>query len=281
VSQIHSTAVVSLAANLGDDVVIGPMSIVEQGAEIGPGCRIGCRVIIKSGVKLGAGNTIHDGAIIGGEPQHINAQESGGLVIGDHNTIRENATIHRGLSPEKNTVIGDHNFIMVNVHIAHDCVIGNNTILANNVLLAGHITIEDRAYLSGAVAVHQFVRIGAYAMVGGQAHIVRDVPPYVTIDGSSSKIVGLNKIGLKRNGFSDEDILQLKAAYRLIYRQGLRWKDAVASLSKSFTEYPARRFTEFFSSGVRGFTQERRSPANTTIRIAKPDGEQSDVRRAG
>lgn len=267
-SNIHPLSVVSPQAELADDVQIGPFCVIEAGARIGAGTRIDCHVIVRENTQIGRDNRIHDRAILGGQPQHLRAEGPfGGLIIGDGNLIRENVTMHRGLTEEKSTVIGDGNMFMVNAHIAHDCVVGNQCIMANNVMLSGHVEVDDRAFLSGAAAVHQFCRIGRFAMVGGQAHIVQDVPPYVTIDGLSSKVVGLNTIGLKRGGFARPDIEQLKEAYQVIYRSGLTWKEVIAELRQKFTEGPAAIYADFLSTGSRGYVQERRTPRGATVKF--------------
>ena len=268
-SSIHPMAVVSPSAQVGRDVEIGPFCVVEDDVTIGDGCRLASHVVVRGGTRLGADNVIHEGAVLGGRPQHLRAgKEVGGLLVGDGNSIREFVTIHSGLTPGETTSIGDSNLMMVSAHIAHDCHIGSNTIIANNVLLAGHISIGDRAYLSGAVAMHQFCRVGAYAMVGGQAHIKHDVPPFVTVDGKSSLVVGLNVIGLRRNGFDAGQIRQLKEAYREIYRGGHHWKDLVDVLTARFPTGPAADFPAFLSGGTRGFVQERRTPRLSPLRLA-------------
>lgn len=268
--SIHPAAVVSPLAKIGQDVVVHPFCVIEAGASIGDGCILESRVVVKQGTTLGRNNHIYEGAILGGVPQHLRMpEEVGSLVIGDSNTIRENVTIHRGLEAGHATVLGDHNLLMVNVHIAHDCRLGNHTIFANNAMLAGHVSVDDRAYVSGAVGVHQFCRIGRLAMVGGQAHVVKDVPPFVTVDGKSTYVVGLNQVGLRRNGFSREDIAQLKAAYRLIFRSGLRWSEMLERLAAEFTSGPAAQFHEFFTGGKRGFTPERRLPKGSTIKLTE------------
>jgi UDP-N-acetylglucosamine acyltransferase len=171
---------------------------------------------------------------------------------------------------------------MVNVHVAHDCHIDDNVIMANNVMLAGHVAIGRRAYLSGAVGVHQFCRIGAFAMVGGQAHLSQDVPPYVTVDGQATLIVGLNKIGLKRAGFSEAEMLELKEAYRVIYRSGLRWVEVQAALKQQFPAGPAAAFGEFFATGKRGFVSERRAPPSASLKLVAPEAKPGDeVRKVG
>jgi UDP-N-acetylglucosamine acyltransferase len=268
--QIHPSAVVSPQACLGRNVVIGPFCVVEEDTAIGEGCRLESRVVVKRGTTLGRDNHVFDGATLGGLPQHVHMPERcGRLVIGANNCLREYVTIHRALKPESATRIGDRNLLMVNVHIAHDCVLGNQTIVANNALIGGHVMVADRAYVSAAVAVHQFCRIGSLAMVGGQAHVTQDVPPYVTVDGNTTQVVGLNLVGLRRAGFGDADILSLKAAYRLIYRSGLKWLEMLERLSKEFATGPAAGYAPFFSTGKRGFVQERRGPVPATIRIAE------------
>ena len=271
--KIHPTAVVSPMARLGQDIEIGPFSIVEPDVAIGDGCKLEGRVVIKNGVTLGCHNHVFEGAVIGGMPQHLNAPERPGrVVIGRGNTLRENVTVHRALEEDEATTIGDSNLLMVNVHIAHDCRLGNHTIFTNNAMLAGHVTVDDRAYISGAVAVHQFCRIGSLAMVGGQAHIVKDVPPYITIDGLSSCAVGVNQIGLRRAGFPIDDVRQIKAAYRVVYRSGLGWNETLAKLKADFTEGPAARFYQFLSTTTRGVTVERRLPPDATVKFrSKPD----------
>ena len=192
------------------------------------------------------------------------------MVIGSNNVIRENATIHRALVPDHATVIGDNCLLMVGIHVAHDCHLGNNVIVTNNAMLAGHVVVGDRAYISGAAGVHQFCRVGCYAMVGGQAHMVQDVPPYVTVDGLSSLVVGLNKVGLRRAGFNQAAIQELMAAYRVIYRSGLRWADVLEQLRTQFPVGPASLFYEFLSTTARGIVSERRAPPAPRSSCARP-----------
>jgi UDP-N-acetylglucosamine acyltransferase len=241
------------------------------------GCRLASRVVVKSGTRLGPGNQVFEGAVLGGLPQHVHVPERPGKVlIGAGNTIRENVTIHRALEEEDTTIIGDNNLLMVNVHIAHDCRVGNNTIFANNAMLAGHVTVGDRAYVSGAVAVHQFCRIGSLAMVGGQSHIVKDVPPYVTVDGLSSYVVGLNQIGLRRAGYSAAEVRRLKEAYRVIYRSGLTWNEILARLRDEFADGAPALFYQFLSTTTRGILCERRLPPGATLKLRQETGEEAD-----
>ncbi|MGE3776500.1 MAG: hypothetical protein AB7F89_04890, partial [Pirellulaceae bacterium] len=162
--------------------------------------------------------------------------------------------------------------IMVQAHIAHDCSIGHRTVIANNVMLAGHVTVGEGANLSGAVGEHQFCRVGQFAMVGGQAHVNQDIPPYVTVDGESTTIVGLNVIGLRRAGFTAEDLDQLKQAYRIIFRSGMTWNETLRVLASTFDRGPAAQFHPFLSVGQRGFLRERRTPRSAAITFPQPQG---------
>ena len=278
--EIHPLAVVSPSARLGRDVRIGPFCVIEPDVSVGDGCQLGSGVVVKTGTRLGEDTQVHEGTILGGLPQHLNCPEQcGGLVIGRENVIREHVTIHRGLEQGSDTLLGDSNLVMVGVHVAHDCRIGSHVIFANNVMLAGHVSVDDRAYLSGAVGIHQFCRIGALAMVGGQSHVVKDIPPYVTVDGLSTCVVGLNRIGLRRNGFSRDEIAQLKDAYRLIYRSGLPFSEVTRRLALEFPAGPAADFSQFFAGGTRGFTPARSAPPGATIAL-HPDLEDTTETRS-
>jgi UDP-N-acetylglucosamine acyltransferase len=266
--SIHSSAIISSTAQIAPDVQIGPFCIVEAHGAIGPGSVLESHVTIKQGTTLGANNHVFEGAVIGGMPQHVHIPDDPGRVaVGSNNVIRENVTIHRALVPDHITVIGDNCLLMANSHVAHDCHLGNNVIVTNNAMLAGHVIVGDRAYISGAAGVHQFCRVGTFAMVGGQAHMVQDVPPYVTVDGLSSLVVGLNKTGLRRGGFDQAAIRELMAAYRVIYRSGLRWVDVLEQLRTQFPVGPASLFYEFLSTTARGIVSERRAPPGATIKL--------------
>ena len=271
-AQIHPTAVVDPSAHLGQNVCIGPFCVVEAGAVIGDGCTLEARCVVKSRVALGRSNVIGEGAVLGGKAQHLHEHQPGGaLVIGDNNRLRENVTIHRGWANDAATMIGDNNMFMVGSHVGHDCRIGNHCIIVNHVLLGGHVTIEDRAYLGGAAGVHQFCRIGRLAMIGGLAKVTQDVPPFVMVEGGGfTQVVGLNKVGLRRNGYSPADVIQLKEAYRVIYRQGLRWQEVLAILEEQFTTGPAALFYSFLKQGKRGFVQERRISRKATLKLIDP-----------
>jgi len=279
--SIHPLAVVSPEAKLGVGVKVGAFAIVEPDVELGDFCSVASGAVIKSGVSAGCHNEFGEHAVIGGAPQHAaRPQTVGRLVIGDHNVFREYVTVHRALKVGMNTTIGDMNFVMASAHVGHDAAIGNNVIFANASLLGGHVVVEDRAFVSGAVAVHQFCRIGRLAMVGGHARVVQDVPPYMLIDGMSGCVVGLNIVGLKRSGHSSAEIADLKAAYRIIYRRGLAWSEVLSTLRVEFPEGPVAHVHEFLSKGSRGFVQERRGPPTSTLRLRVPDEEAAPAIRS-
>jgi len=276
VVQIHPPAVVDSRAEFGNDVVVGPFCIVEAGAIVGDRCRLEARSIVKSRTVLGTDNEIGEGAVVGGKAQHLHQHDPGGtLIVGNHNRLRENVTLHRGWNNDAQTVVGDHNLLMVGCHVGHDCRVGSHCVLVNHVLLGGHVQVDDRAYLGGAVAVHQFCRIGRLVMVGGISRVTQDVPPYVMVEGGITQIVGLNKVGLRRNGYSPEQILQLKAAYRVIYREGRRWSDVLAILERDFSSGPAAAFHAFLRTGKRGFVQERSISRRATLKIVDPRQEEA------
>jgi UDP-N-acetylglucosamine acyltransferase len=279
--SIHPLAVVSPHAEIGTAVRIGPFCVVEAGVVLGAGCSLASRVTVKSGTVLGRDNLVLEGTVLGGMPQHVHMPEYPGVVtIGDGNVIRENVTVHRAMKAGNVTQIGSRCLLMVGSHVAHDCTVGDGVILTNNSMLGGHVTVGDMAFISGAVGVHQFCRIGRLAMVGGLARVTRDVPPFVTVDGGTSMIVGLNKVGLRRAGFSAEDFVQLKAAYRLIYRSGLTWEETLDMLRAQFTDGPAAEFLPFFMDSKRGFVQERRTPPGAIVRLLREDDEDDAAKLA-
>ncbi|MEI6506132.1 MAG: acyl-ACP--UDP-N-acetylglucosamine O-acyltransferase [Planctomycetota bacterium] len=278
--SIHPMAVVSPDARLGVGVKIGAFATVEADVELGDFCTVASGAVVKSGVTTGCHNEFGEHAVIGGAPQHTaRPQQVGRVVIGDHNVFREYVTVHRALKPEAATTVGSHNYVMAGGHFGHDVVVGSNCICANASLLGGHVIVEDRAFVSGAVAVHQFCRVGRLAMVGGHARIVQDVPPYMLVDGQSGCIVGLNVVGLRRSGHSAEDIAELKAAYRIIYRRGLPWKEVLDVLRQDFGSGPVNHLSSFLGSGTRGFAQERRAPpAAATLRLRVPEDDSTAIR---
>lgn len=276
-------AVVSPEARLGVGVKIGAFATIEDDVELGDFCIVGSGAVIKSGVVAGCHNEFAEHSVIGGAPQHAaRPRDIGRVRIGDHNVFREHVTVHRALKPESTTVIGDHNYAMAGAHFGHDVVMGSNCICANAALLGGHVIVEDRSFVSGAVAVHQFCRVGRLAMVGGHARIVQDVPPYMLVDGQTGCIVGLNVVGLRRSGHSADEIAELKAAYRTIYRRGLTWKEVLDALDQDFVGGSVKHLRQFLGGGTRGFAQERRVPPTATLKLRVPDEDAAVIRaRAG
>jgi UDP-N-acetylglucosamine acyltransferase len=239
--MIHATALIAPDAELGPDVSVGAYSVIGPAVRIGEGSSIGSHVVIKGPTSIGARNRIFQFASIGDDPQDKKyAGEITRLEVGDDNTIREYCSINRGTVQDGGvTRVGNNNWIMAYVHIAHDCQIGNHTILANNASLAGHVHVHDYAILGGLTGIHQFCRIGAHSFCGGFSGITRDVLPYVMIAGHPPEPRGINLEGLKRRGFTSEQLRNLKEAYRIIFRTGLKLADArdqVAKLSETQPE---------------------------------------------
>jgi UDP-N-acetylglucosamine acyltransferase len=230
---IHSTAIISPEAELDSTVSVGPYSVIGPGVQIGPGTEIGSHVVIKGATAIGSGHRIFQFASIGDEPQD---KKYGGeptrLEIGNGNTIREYCTIHRGTAQDEGvTRVGDHNWLMAYTHIAHDCRLGSHVIMSNNASLAGHVRVDDHAILSGFTVVHQFCRIGAHSFCGGFLAITRDVLPYIMIAGQPPEPHGINAEGLKRRGFTADQLRNLKDAYRVLYRSGLKLVEAQQQLA--------------------------------------------------
>ena len=228
-------------------------AIIEDNVEIGPDCDVGAYSVIKRFTRLGARNRIYEHAVVGGEPQDVkfNGEESF-LEIGDDNIIREFCTLHRASGAGGTTRIGSRNFFMVGVHVAHNCVIGDDNIFANEVALAGHITIEDRVFLSNGVGAHQFVRMGRYAMVGGKSKIVQDVLPFFITDGNPPRVRGLNTVGLTRAGFSEDARRALKNAYRTLFKSAAPLADVLGELEQIDDENVAH-LVRFIRDSKRGF----------------------------
>ena len=255
--NIHPTAVVSESARLGEGVRVGPFSVIEEDVSIGDGCEIGAHAVVKRFTTLGRRNLLGEHAVIGGTPQDVKFKgEESRLLIGDDNQIREFVTIHRASGAGEATLLGSRNFLMIGVHIAHNCVIGDDNIFANGAALAGHITVEDHVFLSNNVGAHQFVRMGRFAMVGGKSKIVQDVLPFFTTDGNPARVRGLNAVGLRRAGFETEDRRALKQAYHLLFRRGLPLAFALAEMEHMDNEH-VRHLTDFIRGSRRGFTRAR------------------------
>lgn len=238
--MIHPQAIVDPGARLAEDVSVGPWSMIGPDVEIGPGTIIEPHVVIRGPTTIGAGNHIYQFSSVGeATPDLKYRNEPTRLIIGDRNIIRENVTIHRGTVQDRGeTIIGNDNLIMAYVHIGHDSVIGNHTILVNNVALAGHVHVGDWAILSGYTLVHQFCRIGAHSFSGMQTAIGKDVPAYVTVSGSPAEAKTINTEGLRRRGFSDPAISQLRRAFKILYRQSLTLDIALQRLETMLSDTP-------------------------------------------
>jgi UDP-N-acetylglucosamine acyltransferase len=238
--MIHNQAIVDSAAQLADDVTVGPWTMIGPDVEIGPGCIIEPHVVIRGPTRIGAGNHIYQFSSIGEATPDLKYQnEPTRLVIGDNNVIRENVTVHRGTVQDcSETSIGDNNLIMSYVHIGHDSIIGNHTVLVNNSALAGHVRVGDWAILSGFTLVHQFCQIGAHSFTGMGSAIGKDVPAYVTVSGAPAQAKTINLEGLRRRGFSSDAISQLRRAFKILYRQGLTLDMALQRLETMFHKTP-------------------------------------------
>jgi UDP-N-acetylglucosamine acyltransferase len=234
---------------------IHPTAIIEEHVEIGPDCEIGAYTVIKRFTRIGARNRIFEHAVIGGEPQDVKFKsETSYLEIGDDNIIREFCTFHRANGEGLTTRIGSRNFFMVGVHVAHNCVIGDDNIFANEVALAGHITIEDHVFLSNNVGAHQFVRMGRHAMIGGKSKIVQDVLPFFITDGNPARVRGVNIVGLQRAGFSEDARRALKNAYKMLFRSKTPVADVLDQLAQVDDEHVAH-LVSFIRGSKRGFTR--------------------------
>jgi UDP-N-acetylglucosamine acyltransferase len=253
-NAIHPTAIIDPSAELGMGVEIGPWVMVGPRVVVGDRCRIGPRARLQRNVRLADEVTVGDGSIIGGDPQDLKFKgEETWVEIGRGSIIREYSTINRGTSASYKTVVGERCFIMSYVHLAHDCHVGDDVVIANATQCAGHVTIHDRAVLSGLNAVHQFVTIGTYAFVGGGSRVNQDIPPYVKAVGNPMELYGLNSLGLQRAGFGGETIAALKRAYRLFFNSDLNLSQALERARTDLPSFPeVERFLAFVESSERG-----------------------------
>lgn len=232
---IHPTAVVHKDARVDSDVTIGAYSVIGPDVTIGTGCRIGSHVVIDGCTTIGENNRIFTGAVVGSQPQDLKyGGEKTNLIIGNGNTIREYVTVNTSTSKDRATRIGNNNLLMAYVHIAHECVVGDGVIFANNANLAGHVNVEDKAIFGGIVGVHQFVRVGTMAIIGGCSKVIQDIVPYSMVDGHPAKWYGINAVGLKRNGLSEEVRSNIKRAFKVIFRSDLNTSQALERLRAEF-----------------------------------------------
>ena len=251
---IHPSAIIDDSARIGEGVRVGPFAVIGPGVEIGDGCEIGSHAVIARNTRLGRNNKVYQFASVGDDPQDKKyAGEETWLEIGDDNVIREFATINRGTAQDQGvTRIGNGNLLMAYTHVAHDCILGDNTILANAASLGGHVQIHDWAILGGFTLVHQFTRVGAHAFAAMGSAIGKDVPPYVMVSGAPAVPRGINNEGLKRRGFDAQDLSALKRAYKLLYRSGLRLEEAREQLARLCEEAEAvRPMVEFIANPSR------------------------------
>lgn len=248
---IHPNAVIE------KDVIVAPNCVIEEKVKIGSGTSIGEGAIIKNGAEIGKDNEIHPYTIIGNTPQDKSYKGEGGkVVIGNNNIIREFTTIHLSVGKDTKTLIGDYNYIMAYAHIAHNCIVGNNVLLVNGATLGGHVEVEDYAYISAFVPVHQWVKIGAYSLIGGGFRLTKDLIPYALAADSPIRVVSPNFIGLRRNGFSNEQIENIKNAYRILFRSNLNTRQAIEKLIEEFDgNKDIERIINFINKSKRGIVK--------------------------
>ena len=253
-SRIHPTALVDGSAEIGEGVEIGAQAIVGENCKIGDGSVISPRAVLERNVLLGCGVKVGVGTVLGGDPQDLKYKgEHTTVEIGDGTTIREYTTINRGTTQSYKTTVGKGCFLMSYVHLAHDCHVGDGVIISNGTQLAGHVTIDEKAILSGLVAVHQFATIGRYCFIGGCSRVAKDVPPYVKAVGNPIKLYGLNSVGLERNGFPEEVRRELKRAYKLFFKSELNLSQARERAVAELHQYPEiGEFLAFFDRSDRG-----------------------------
>jgi len=256
--MIHPSAIVHPGAKLAAGVSVGPYSIIGEHVEIGEGTTIGAHVVIEGRTRIGKNNRIFAHSALGGEPQDKKyAGEPTRLEIGDRNQIREFCTFNCGTAQDAGvTRIGSDNWIMAYAHVAHDCQVGNHTIFANAASIAGHVHVGDHAVLGGFTGVHQFVLIGAHSMTAGATLLLQDLPPYVMAAGNAAKPFGINAEGLKRRGFGDEQIAEIRRAYKTLYRSGLTLEEAKAAIAAQVGKAPAlKMLVDFLQRSTRGIVR--------------------------
>jgi UDP-N-acetylglucosamine acyltransferase len=252
--RIHPSAIISPDADIADDAEIGAFVIIGENCTVSSGSVIAARATLERNVTLGENVNVGIGTILGGLPQDLKfAGEETSVEIGDGTVIREYVTINRGTAQSFKTTVGRNCLIMSYVHLAHDCHIGNHVILSNVVQLAGHVTVEDRAIISGLSAAHQFVRIGRNSFIGGMSRVAKDIPPFLKAVGSPVKLYGLNSVGLQRNGMDEATILELKRAYRLLFRSDLNITQAIERAQNELEPLPeVQELIRFVEASERG-----------------------------
>lgn len=252
--RIHPTAVIDPAADLADDVTVGPFAVIDGPVRLGPGCTVAGHAQLLGNVTAGANNEFGPACVVGGKPQHTGYKgEPTGVVIGDHNVFREHVTIHRAMPTSGYTRVGSHNYLMASAHVAHDCVVGDHCMLANGALLGGHVQLGDRAFISGNAAVHQNCRVGRLAMLSGTSAVTQDLPPFYIAQGDHNIIRGINIVGMRRAGLAAAEIGAVRKAFRTLHLRGLTITAGVAAVEREFGQVPAvRELLDFIRSTKRG-----------------------------
>lgn len=253
---VHETAIVHPQAELGRGVKVGPWAIIGPGVRVGDGTEVGSRVSIERDTIVGEDVRLANGAVLGSDPQDLKYRgERSTLEVGDRTVVREFATLNRGTAASGRTVVGSDCLLMAYTHVAHDCVLGNHVILANSVNMGGHVVIEDWAIVGGVTPIHQFVRIGAHAFVGGGSRIAQDVPPYCRVAGNPPRLYGLNSVGLERRGLSEETRRALKRAYRILFQGDDNLSVALDRVEREVPQIPeVKHLVQFIRSSERGIT---------------------------
>lgn len=255
---IHPTAVIAESSELHPTVQVGPYAVIGEQVKVGAGTTIGAHVVIEGPTEIGSGNRIFPGAAIGLEPQDLKYVGAPSRVkIGDNNQIREFVTVNRSTYAGESTVIGNGNLLMAYVHVAHNCIVEDSVVIANAVSLAGHVKIESKAVIGGVLGIHQFVHIGQMAMVGGMGKVVRDVPPFMLVEGNPCLVRSLNLVGLKRAGLTSADLAILKNAFRILYRSGKLFSEALNELQLLSENKYTQELYQFLSMSV---GSKRRGP---------------------
>jgi UDP-N-acetylglucosamine acyltransferase len=259
--MIHPTAIIHKKAKLAEHVEVGPYAVIDESVTIGAGTKIGAHCVITGHTTLGKDNRVFSSAVVGSPPQDLKFKgEKSFLEIGDNNTIREFCTINPGTGENGKTRIGSHNLLMAYAHVAHDCAIGNHNIIANCGTLAGHVVVEDHILVSGLVAVHQFVRIGKMAIIGGCSKVVQDIPPFCTADGHPARIFGLNLVGFRRNNVARQTVRELDKAFKILFDSGLTMKKALERLpEEKFSCEEVAYLVDFIKNSTRGVIRSCRN----------------------
>jgi UDP-N-acetylglucosamine acyltransferase len=257
--MVHPTAIVHPSAKLGADCVVGPYCVLGEHVELGDGCKLHSHVVIDGHTRLGKGNEVFPFASLGLKTQDL--KWKGGVTrveIGDHNTFREGVTIHSATDDGGVTRVGSHNNLLAYTHIAHDCVVGNHVIMSNVASLAGHVLLEDHVIIGGLTAVHQFCRVGKFAMIGGCARVPQDIPPFMLAEGSPAYARTINKVGLERHGVSEAAQAALRQAYKLIFREGLTLTNALSRVETELPPLPeVQHLVNFIRGSQRGIARSR------------------------